>query len=97
MASKEKATLETVQQAHARIRAEAIAYFVDKPHSADDRLERIRKKMCEFKRTTYMPPKSAPPVAVKAEEMDPTVTLMDTAAAGVLTETPDTGESDAEF
>lgn len=88
---------ETVQQAHARIRTEAIAHFADKPHSADDRLERIKKGMCEFRGVDYAPPKSAPPVAVKAEEMDPTVTLMDTAAAGVLTETPDTGESDAEF
>ncbi len=85
MAPKEK-TVETVQQAHVRIRAAAITHFSHRPHMANDRLEWIKERMCEFRGIPYVPPMPPPlPIAVPAPE-DGSLPL------GVLTEAPDKDE-----
>ena len=97
MKAKKDQCEETVQQAHARIRAEAMAHFADRPHGANDRLEWIRKKMCDFKGMTYVPPEPVLAPVVKAEVSDPTVTLMGEGVRGAITESPDEGpEADSD-
>ncbi len=81
----------TVQEAHARIRAEAIAHFADQPHGANDRLEWIKKGMCDFRGIPYVPPEPPPPpvtVEVQPDGISP---------LGVLTSMPDDGTEGDEF
>lgn len=77
---------ETIQQAHDRIRRAAIVHFSHRPHTPNDRLEWIKKQMCEVRGTTYKPPKPPPPPVAMERPAD------GASLDGVLTSTPDTDE-----